>query len=68
MKSESVYCGELTVFTRDGGNIVTAGRQSAVSLCSRCVATMEADTHAYDQIDAPTGFLVFVDWEDASWY
>jgi hypothetical protein len=32
------------------------------------VATMESDTHAYDQIEATTGFLVFVYWQDASWY
>jgi argininosuccinate synthase len=38
------------------GNIITAGRKSALSLYNPHVATMEADKGAYDQSDA-TGFI-----------
>ncbi len=38
------------------GNVITAGRKSAVSLYNPYVATMEADKGAYDQTDA-TGFI-----------
>jgi argininosuccinate synthase len=38
------------------GNIIVAGRKSALSLYNPDVATMEADAGAYNQADA-TGFI-----------